>query len=55
MKIGLQLVQAMFLNWVLNNSEVWHSLTKEDIHKLGIFDHQEMQAVCDAHSQTPVE
>ena len=55
MKIGLQLRQAMFLNGVLYNSEVWHSLTKEDIHKLETIDHQIMRAICDAHSKTPVE
>ena len=45
----------MFLNGVLYNSEVWHSLTKEDISKLEVIDHQLMRAIFDAHSQTPIE
>ena len=40
---------------MLYNSGVWHSLTKEDILKLEIIDHQVMRAVCDAHSKTPIE
>ena len=55
MLIGLQLRQAKFLNGVLYNSEVWHSLTKEDISNLEVIDHQVMIAICDAHSKTPVE
>ena len=54
-KIGLQLRQAMFLNGVLYNSEVWHSPTKEDISKLEVIDHQLMRAIFDAHSKTPIE
>ena len=37
------------------NSEVWHSLTKGDIFKLEVIDHQVMRAICYAHSKTPVE
>ena len=46
---------CMFLNGVPYNSEVWHSLTKGDIFKLEVIDHQVMRAICYAHSKTPVE
>jgi hypothetical protein len=54
-QIGLQLRQAMFVNGILYNSEVWHSPTKEDIAKLEVIDHQIMKTICDAHSKTPIE
>ena len=43
------------MNGVLYNSEVWHSLTNEDIYKLEVIDHQLMRAIFDAHSKTPIE
>ena len=53
---GLQLRQAMFLNGVLYNSEVWQGLDATDLTMLQTVDHQLMRVIChNAHSKTPVE
>ena len=53
---GLQLRQAMFLNGVLYNSEVWQGLDSTDLTMLQNVDHQLMRVIChNAHSKTPVE
>ena len=53
MKVGLHLRQAMFVSGVLFNSEVWNSITKEDITRLEVIDHQLMIVICVSHSKTP--
>ena len=53
---GLNLRQAMFLNGVLFNSEVWQGLDATDLTMLQTVDHQMMRVIChNAHSKTPVE
>ena len=54
-KVGLQLRQAMFVNGVLFNSEVWNSINKEDITKLEVIDHQVMRVICNSHAKTAIE
>ena len=39
-KVGLQLRQAMFVNGILFDSEVWNSTSQEDIKNLEAIDHQ---------------
>jgi hypothetical protein len=54
-KVGLQLRQAMFVNGILFNSEVWNFISKEDIKKLEAIDHQIMRVICDSHAKTAIE
>ena len=54
-KVGLQLRQAMFVNGIIFNSEVWNSTSKEDIKKLEAIDHQITRVVCDSHAKTAIE
>ena len=53
-EIGLQLRQAMFVNGVLYNAEVWQGLRATDLTLLENIDHQLMSIICDSHSKTPV-
>ena len=53
---GLSLRQAMFINGVLYNSEVWQGLESTDLTMLQNVDHQLMRVIChNAHSKTPIE
>ena len=52
---GLMLRQAMFINGVLYNSEVWHNLSTTDIAIIENIDHQLIRVICNAHSKTPIE
>ena len=54
-EVGLQLRQAMFINGVLFNSEVWHGLKPTDLDVLSVVDHQILKYICKAHSKTPTE
>ena len=54
-QIGLQLRQAIFINGVLVNSEVWHGVKPTDLEILIKIDHQILQYICGSHAKTPVE
>ena len=54
-QIGLQLREAMFVNGVLFNSEVWHGLNSTDITMLSIVDNQILRYIIGAHAKTPTE
>ena len=55
MEIGLNLRQAMFLNGILYNSEVWHSITETEIRLLETVDEYLLRYLVNAHSKTPLE
>ena len=55
MEIGLHLRQAMLLNGILYNSEVWHSLSEAEVNSLERVDEHLLRALVKAHSKTPVE
>jgi len=54
-QVGLQLRQAMFLNGVLFNSEVWPKLVATEITDLEKIDQRLLRTICKAHSKTPIE
>ena len=54
-EIGLILRQAMLLNGVLFNSEVWHNLSEIEIRMLEKVDETLLRAFVKAHSKTPLE
>ena len=54
-EIGLQLRQAMFINGLLFNSEVWQGAGSSDIKCLENVDHQLMRVICNGHAKTPLE
>jgi hypothetical protein len=53
---GLNLRQAMFINGVLYNSEVWQGLESTDLTMLQNVNHQLMRVIChNAHAKTAIE
>ena len=54
-KVGVPLRQAMFVNGVLLNGEIWNSTSQEDKKKLEAIDNQVMQVVCGSHAKTAME
>ena len=54
-QVGIQLREAMFLNGVLFNSEVWPKLTATEISTLENVDHQLLRSILKAHAKTPTE
>ena len=54
-KVGLQLRQALFINGVMFNSEVWHGVKMADIELLSVLDNQILRYICGAHAKTPTE
>ena len=54
-EIGLLLRQAMLVNGVLYNSEVWHSLSPNDIIPLEKIDETLLRFILDAHPKAPLE
>jgi hypothetical protein len=54
-EIGLELRQAMFINAVLFNSEVWQGYKATDIARISKVDHALLRYICGAHAKTPVE
>ena len=54
-EIGLELRQAMFVNGVLFNSEVWQGLNSTDISMLQHVDHQLLRVICGGHAKTANE
>ena len=54
-QVGIQLREAMFINGVLFNSEVWPKLTGTEITSLENIDHQLLRTILKAHAKTPIE
>ena len=54
-EVGLHLRQAMFINGVLFNSEVWPELSATDLTMLEKGDHRLIRSICQAHAKTPLE
>ena len=54
-EVGLQLRQAMFVNGVLYNSEVWQGLNTTDIAMLEHVDRQLLKFICSGHAKTATE
>ena len=54
-KVGLQLTKPMSVNGVLFNSEVWNFISKQDITKLEVIDHQVKRVIFDSHTKTAIE
>ena len=52
---GLCMRNAMFLNSVLTNSEVWYGLTEKDYTDLEKVDEYLLRKILNAHSKTPIE
>ena len=55
LEIGLKLRQAMLLNGVLFNSEVWHSISEKEIRRLEEVDEHLLRCMVKAHAKTPLE
>ena len=51
-EIGLHLRQAMLLNGMLYNSEVWHSMTEQEIRLLETVDEHLLRSMVKGHSKT---
>ena len=54
-EIGLKLRQAMLVNGLLYNSEVWHSVSKDDTKKLEKIDEVLLRSLLGSHLKTPLE
>ena len=54
-EIGLKLRQALLINGLLYNSEVWHSVTKEDVKHLEKIDEVLLRSLLGSHIKTPLE
>ena len=55
MEIGLHLRQAMLINGILYNSEVWHAISEEEIRMLEMVDEHLLRSIVKGHSKTPLE
>ena len=55
MEIGLQLRQAMLLNGMLYNSEVWHAISEDELRMLEIVDEHLLRSLVNGHSKTSKE
>ena len=54
-EIGLELRQALWINGILHNSEVWQELTEEDKKQLNKIDHAILKQIVGSHSKAPTE
>ena len=54
-EIGLKLRQAMLLNGILYNSEVWHSVTETELRMLEVVDEHLLRSLVKGQSKTPLE
>ena len=54
-EIGLLLRQAMLINGVLYNSEVWHSILVNDLLPIEKIDEALLRFILDAHAKAPIE
>ena len=52
---GLQLREAMFINGILTNSEVWYAIKNEEIQRLQEADEYLLRKLLKAHSKTAKE
>ena len=52
-EVGLKLREAMFLNGILFNSEVWHGVTNAQITSLEALDNSLLRGILGAHKGTP--
>ena len=52
-EVGLKLREAMFLNGILFNSEVWHGVTSAQIASLEAIDNSLLRGILGAHKGTP--
>ena len=55
MEIGLHLRQAMIINGIFYNSEVWHAISEEEIRMLEMVDEHLLRSIVKGHSKTPLE
>ena len=54
-EIGLELRQALWINGILHNSEVWQELTEEDKKQLNKIDHAILKQIVGSQSKAPTE
>ena len=54
-EVGLLLRDAMFVNGILCNSEVWHSISKKHIEELEVLDRSLLRYILKAHSKVQNE
>ena len=52
-KIALLLRESIFLSSVLNNSEIWYRLTKNDLEELEVLDRSLLKRIFSAPNSTP--
>ena len=52
MEIGLHLRQAMLLNGMLYNSEVWHAISEDELRMLETVDEHLLRSLVNGHSKT---
>ena len=55
MEIGLQLRQAMLLNGMLFNSEVWHSISDSELKMLEKVDEHLLRSLVQGYSKFPIK
>ena len=55
LEMGLELRQALWINGILHNSEVWQELNEEDKKELNKIDHYILKLITGSHSKAPVE
>ena len=53
--MGLKLRQAMFINGILFNSEVWHGVTDDHVRALEKVDEHLLRSLLQCHAKTPLE
>ena len=54
-EVGLMLRDAMFVNGILTNSEVWHSITNKNIEDLEVMDRMLLRYILGAHAKVQTE
>ena len=54
-EVGIMLRDAMFVNGILTNSEVWHSITNQNIEDLEVMDRMLLRYIVGAHSKVQTE
>ena len=54
-EVGIMLRDAMFVNGVLTNSEVWHSISEQNIEDLEVMDRMLLCYILGAHSKIQTE
>ena len=54
-EIGLELRQALWINGILHNSEVWQDLTEKDKKDIEKIDHDILRLIVQSHAKAPIE